>query len=116
MAGFSPILPGPASITGGGVYDPFVENTFQSGDHQVREIFTKPRRSPMTFSWEMLTLEEKDALVSHREQQRSTPFQYVHPVSGKVMTIHYTSEKVSWDETYEKKGYYSAKAVFQEVV
>jgi hypothetical protein len=119
MAADFPDIPGPAKITGAGVDDPFLENTFESGDEQVRPIFTKPRRKEMTLTWDAngpLTLAQKNALVSHRETVRGDSFSFTHPVSGVVMTCRYVSDGVTWDEDAGQKGLYQVKAVLKEIV
>lgn len=78
------------SALSGGLEDPFVEDTFETGNDAARPLFTKPRQAVSTLRWSSLTQADFATLEAFVFSQRATPFSWTHPDTGAEHTARFT--------------------------
>lgn len=76
-----PNIHGCADISGG-VFDPLLEDTFESGDDSARPEFTSPREQVRTLSWPAMLPRDYETLKAFHAAHRGVLFSWQDPAPG----------------------------------
>ncbi|MBC16562.1 MAG: hypothetical protein CL942_05865 [Desulfovibrio sp.] len=111
-----PDLPAPNDHSGYQDYDPFAENTFQSGDEQLRPQFTKPREEPFTLSWSAMNSADTAALKAHYDAHRGSSFSWVAPDDGATYTCRYVGGSFKRKPSRRFPGRYETSIAMKRII
>lgn len=113
---FPVTIPPPNDHGGYQDYDPFIENTFQSGDEQVLPQFTKPREEAFPLTWSKMLKVHADTLKAHYDSARGDTFNWTAPDDGVTYTCRYVGGSLNRKPLAKYPGRYRVSVQMKRIL
>lgn len=98
----------------GGLDDPYLEETFESGADAARPLYTSPRESPWALRWPLMSDTEYDALMTFYLANRGTTFLWTDH-TGVAHEVRFTGSPTRWSKSWRAKGYRDITVTIRKV-